>query len=225
MLSQGKSMVWVWNWNYSEWTLKAIKRQKSSSRIRAELFWDNLATSPAGLLRLFLLHLLQTKRAQSWRTSSSCHFSLSDIMEGWTGWSVSAPQPPPFTWLCPPPPNTPPPPSFSPPVLLVPPLAGRTLSPGWSGSCWDRSAADNGWIDGWMDPLPSNPSLSPLTLPPACTGSPLYMLLYCKGLNAKYITSKVRPFLQSGAVLAGPHYFKGFSFQTLFWDLCQREAP
>lgn len=85
MLSQGKSMVWVWNWNYSEWTLKAIKRQKSSSRIRAELFWDNLATSLAGLLRLFLLHLLQTKRAQSWRTSSSCHFSLSDIMEGLNG--------------------------------------------------------------------------------------------------------------------------------------------
>lgn len=80
---------------------------------------------------------------------------------GWTGWSVSAPhQTPPFTWImwCEPkvasvvsfslsvPPHPPPHPS-----LLEPPLAGRTLSPGWSGSCWDCWAAGEGGRNGWMD--------------------------------------------------------------------------
>lgn len=201
MLSQEKSMVWVWNWNYGKWTLKAIKRQKSSSRIRAELFWDNLAASAAGLLRLFLLHLLQTKRAQSWRTSSSCHFSLSDIMEGLNGMiGVGS-----FHMNMPPP-------SSSPPILLVPPLLRRTHLPRLEWfllgplSRWQ-------WMDGWMDPHPSNPSLSPLTLPHPCTASPLYTLLYFKGVSAKYTAGKVRMFLQSGAVLAGPHNFK-VCFQT-----------
>lgn len=42
------------------------------------------------------------KRLIYWilKTSASCHFALSDIMDGQNGWSVSAPhQPPPFTWI------------------------------------------------------------------------------------------------------------------------------
>lgn len=82
--------------------LEAIRSEETGSQIRAELFQDTLAISYLGLLWLFLLHLLQTKRLISWilKMSSFCHFTLSSIMDRQNRWLVSAPhQPPPFTWI------------------------------------------------------------------------------------------------------------------------------
>lgn len=86
--------------------------------------------------------------------------------------------------LCPPP--------LPPLSLLEPPLAGRTLSPGWSGSCWDWRRREE-WMDGWREggregareqgrglhrpeEHCQQPPTSPITLHPILPSYPLSLL-------------------------------------------------
>lgn len=69
---------------FKESTLKAIRSEKTGERGRGELFQNNLSGTPVAISATFVAN---KKRLIYWilKTSSSCHFTLSDIMDGQNG--------------------------------------------------------------------------------------------------------------------------------------------
>lgn len=173
---------------FKESTLKAIRSQENGSHIRAELFQSNLAISCLGSCGYFYYICSKQKEVDLLDFEDVVLLSLHTIWHN--GWaelddrcqllisrllshgSCDASLKWPVLCLSL---SVPPHPSPSPPE---PPLAGRTLSPGWSGSCWGCWAAGKGGrkVGGYTDlentvnlphhpPTPSYSPLSLLTLP------------------------------------------------------------